>query len=66
MTKKRRYATGTAHWNSSFDADQVFQIRQSRSAGVKAMALARRYKCNVSTINRLVRCQTYQELTSDQ
>tara|TARA_B100001057_G_C22241700_1_gene716020 strand:+ start:91 stop:309 length:219 start_codon:yes stop_codon:yes gene_type:complete len=57
MTKN--YPKGTDHANSLFNEDQLFQIRQYAMAGYRTSAIAMRFKCNCSTIQRILSGKTY-------
>jgi DNA invertase Pin-like site-specific DNA recombinase len=57
--KKTKYRHGTAHGNSLFNQDQLFQIRQYSMAGYRTSAIAMRFKCNVTTIQRILAGKTY-------
>jgi|TARA_Y100000289_G_scaffold1423_1_gene1338 transposase len=57
--KKGNHPHGTAHVNSLFDKDELFQIRQYAMAGYRTSAIAMRYGVSVTTIQRLLAGKTY-------
>jgi len=44
-----------------FTQDQLFQIRQYAMAGYRTSAIAMRFKCNPSTIQRILSGKTYKK-----
>ena len=56
---KARGLTGQHAPNAKFTDEDIKTIRELRAGGTSAMEIAMRFKCNVTTIHRIISNRTY-------